>query len=218
MTYVIRHSERVDYAHPERWKKTIRYKENYKDPFITRRGVDIARKATLKILLDMKCYHYEMPKYIYCSPFTRCIETAIVILNTIDLYTDKELFIRIEPGLREQYTPSIIYKQLMDKKMMTKNIINRFKNYQHRFDETYTPIHSYNDMRYNSINPYTEIKRPIDVIQELHNKKDGIIVTHGLNILALYQFTPSDKLYRFNSNEYLTGKDNSSYCSMVKLL
>ena len=218
MTYIIRHSERIDYAFPERWKKSVRYKENYKDPYITRKGIDIAKKATLKILLDMKCYNYDIPKYIYCSPFTRCLETAIVILNTIDLYTDKELLIRIEPGLREQYTPSIIYKELMDNKMKTRNIINRFKNYKHRFDKTYTPILSYNDMKYNSLNPYTEIKRPLDVIHELYEKKDGLIVTHGLNILALYQFTPSDKLYRFNATEYLSGKDDLSYCSTVKLL
>ena len=218
MTYIIRHSERIDYAFPKYWEKTIRYKQNPKDPYITRHGIDIAKKATLKVLLDMKCYNLNIPKYIYSSPFTRCIETAIIIANTIELYTGKQLLIRVEYGLRENYTPTFIYKELMDSKLLMKNIIKRFSNHIDKFDLNYESICKFEEVQYNSLNPITEIKRPLDIIQVLHEKKDGLIVTHGLNILALYQFTTSDKLYRFNQSERLSGRDDSSFCSILKLL
>ena len=83
MTYIIRHSERLDFFDQDVWHQTERFRSNPKDPPITRRGMTIALDATLKIIdniSDIKEY-----QYIYSSPFSRCIDTSIIIANTIDI-------------------------------------------------------------------------------------------------------------------------------------
>lgn len=217
MTFIVRHSERIDYAFPNCWKKTLRYSQNRRDPYITNAGIDIAKKAAIKILKSIYKDKLKIPDYIYCSPFTRCVETAIVISTLIEIYTDKKMRIRIENGLRECYINPIWYASLMDKHLTLKGIQRRFSKHRLRFDFKYTPIHSFEEMSYNSLNPITELKRPLDVISKIHNNNDGLVCTHGLNLLTLYTVTTNNKLSTFTENKKLTGSNIDSYCSILKL-
>jgi len=210
-SYLIRHSERIDFAYPNIWKNTKRYQENHKDPYITKNGILLVRKAMLKIINDIKNNDNYVPDYIYSSPFVRCIETSIVISSIVNSIFKKRPLIRIEYGLRELYVMPFCYRQLMDKKMTVEWILKRYYKHKHIFDTKYRSIHKFDEMQYNALNPLTEINRPLKVIAKL----DGIICTHGLNILSLIRKSKG-KLKWFENNK-VTGKSQHSYCAMVKI-
>ena len=211
MTYIIRHSERIDYTYPQYWKKTKRYRDNYRDPYITKNGYNIIKKKLIGILNDIKSTNGIIPNYIYCSPFARCIETALIMVSLIKDITKNKILIKIEPGLRECYI-SPFYSQLMDDKMTIKNIVKRYHKYNHVFDTNYKTIQSFDTMKYNSINPYTEINRALDTIDSIHLLNDGFICTHSLNILSLMILSG----YKCSGDRYkICGKNN--YCSTVKI-
>ena len=217
MTYVVRHSERVDYVTPNAWKKYKRYRENVKDPPITYRGISIAKKAILKILLDIKYNKQTIPQYIYSSPFARCIDTALVMVNVIELYTGVSVKIRIEPGLREIHLPFIFSTELMDPLMKTEFILKRYQTHFYRFDRDYIPLRSFKDMKNENINIFSEIYTPLNIIYTLHRRQNSIICTHGWNLSALYKLNIKYRIYRFNKGKSLSGKSSGSYCACIKL-
>ena len=217
MTFIVRHSERIDYAHPEYWKTTLRYSQNRKDPYITVNGVDIAKKAAQRLLYSIRKDGLRLPDYIYSSPFTRCIETSIIISATLELYTNKRVLIRIENGLRESFVQSLKQVKLMDSLMDAANIYKRFSEHIDRFDRNYTPIYSFDEMKSSSINPLVELGRPIHVIDIIDKQKNGIICTHGLNLLGLYVFESPNKLLALTQKNKLCGSREESYCSILKI-
>mgnify|MGYP006449016553 CR=1 FL=1 len=86
MIIYIRHSERLDSKNKLKWKRSKRYKENPEDTPITKEGIKIAEKKTNIILEKMKDIDY-----IYSSPLTRCIETALVIKKSIKKKLKKDI-------------------------------------------------------------------------------------------------------------------------------
>ncbi len=89
---LIRHSERLDYSHPFYWLFCIGH--YWADSPLTSKGYQIARaKGAEMVKDDFK------PKYIYTSPYSRTMATAIEIKNA---FPHSE--IKIEPLLAE-YQP-----------------------------------------------------------------------------------------------------------------
>lgn len=213
MTFIVRHSERIDYACPKYWKGTLRCRQNHRDPYITINGFSIAKKAALTLLRSLD----KIPDFIYSSPFTRCVETAIIISIVLELHTDKKILIRIENGLRESYVHSLKKVVLMDDLMTATNIYKRFSKHESRFDKSYNPIYSFDQMKYNSLNKLVEISRPLQVIDLIDKQKDGIICTHGLNLLELYVFESPNKLLALTHKNKLCGSREESYCSILKI-
>ena len=102
----------------------------------------------------------------------------------------------------------------MDDKMTIENIVKRYYKYNHMFDTNYKPIQSFDTMKYNSINPYIEINRALDTINNIHLLNDGFICTHGLNILSLTILGG----YKCNENKYkICGRNINSYCATIKI-
>lgn len=90
--YLMRHGHRLDYADREAWRNHPRYKENALDTPLSDQGHAEA-KSNAKIIK-------EKLDYIYCSPMTRCVETAI------DMAEILKVPVRIEYGLCEAASTS----------------------------------------------------------------------------------------------------------------
>ena len=77
MIYLIRHAERIDQSKDNKerefWNNSIRYKTNFYDVPLSLYGIQQAYNKISKIL---KNYTGDFD-YIYCSPMTRCIQSAL---------------------------------------------------------------------------------------------------------------------------------------------
>jgi broad specificity phosphatase PhoE len=209
MTYIIRHSERLDFFDQEVWYRTERFRSNSKDPPITRRGVTIALDATLKIInsiTNMKEY-----QYIYSSPFSRCIDTSIIIANTINLKTGYNVKIRVDYALREM--SPIPLQTLLDDRMKMTGIMIKYAQHHQLFDTAYKPRASFDDTKKSSLNPMTEVYRPLDTIENINlNDKKSIVCTHGLNLASMLVKFPSERITQISETDQKRGKSLSSYC------
>lgn len=214
MTYIIRHSERLDFFDQDVWVRTERFRSNPKDPPITRRGVTIALDATIKVInniTDISEY-----QYIYSSPFSRCIDTAIIIANTIDLRTGHKVKLRIDYALREM--SPIPLQTLLDDRMKFEGILNKYATHEELFDKSYSPRAIFNDTKRSAMNPLTELYRPLDTIENINlNDKKSIICTHGLNLASMHIKFPSDRITQISDTDQKTGKELASYCYTIRI-
>lgn len=216
MTYLIRHSERLDYYDENTWKRSDRYKDNKKDPPITKRGVIIAKDATLKILNDMCVGKIHLYKYIYSSPFSRCIDTSIVIARSIEMKTKHKPLIRIEYSLRELYP--IPLQSLMDEQMKADCLFIKYHEHQDLFDKMYIPFVDFDECHNTCLNPLNEFYLPFDTIEKI-NKKDinSIICTHGLNLASLHIKFPTERITQISNSNEKKGRGLASYCYTCRL-
>ena len=217
MTYIVRHSERIDYANERFWKQCARHRENSKDPPITRRGIKLASDATKKIVEDMR----DMSKYscIYTSPFSRCIDTSIVMATAINIIRERKklapLQVRIDYGLRE--LNPIPLQTLMDNDMTIGSIVMRYRNHVNLFDTFYESTNSFEDMRVSSLNPLNEIYRPLDAMEKIVSEdKYSIICTHGLNLATIHLKFPSERVHHIHGGDLCRGDTLSSYCYTLR--
>jgi len=150
--WVIRHSYKLSYE-PEKWKKHPRYKENPFDEPLTDFGMALATEAGANLIKKSKDLKAGKITYIYCSPFTRCIQTAIQIIKEVKKVLKLDLKIIVVYGLGESIIkrPTISFqgskikpinpvsvshrgskkkwKSILDKKMSPANLKKRFKGY-----------------------------------------------------------------------------------------
>ena len=209
ITLVIRHSERIDFIDKNQWKNCARYRINKYDSPISKHGIEIAQDKALEL---QQKYSNLKNAIIISSPFTRCIETSIVLSMMFD-----DMKIHIEPGLRESFYGVIDY---MDNTMTNENIFNRYRSYINNFNTEYKPIYNYEEMKQTSINPKTELTRPIDTIKKIRNmatkNKPIIIITHGLNLVLLVK-----KMYgnieTLRMRKKICGKDPCSFCATIEI-
>tara|TARA_B110000908_G_C10261947_1_gene460008 strand:- start:3173 stop:3820 length:648 start_codon:yes stop_codon:yes gene_type:complete len=214
MTYIIRHSERLDFFDQELWRRTERFISNNKDPPITRRGVTIALDATLKVISNIN--NIKEYQYIYSSPFSRCIDTAIIIANTIDLRTGHKVKLRVDYALREM--SPIPLQTLLDDRMKLEGILNKYAIHDQLFDKSYNPRATFDDTKKSALNPLSEIYRPLDTIENINLiDKKSIICTHGLNLASMHIKFPSDRVDQISESDKKTGKDLSSYCYTIRI-
>lgn len=155
--YLVRHSVRQAAVDAKNWVESTRFTENIYDDPITSAGVELAKDKALKLLEE------DLPvdtiDYIYCSPMTRCIETALVMSLTIEAKTGKKLPIRVEYGLREcdvygfdsiELSDGAAFakqKSPFDNKLTRDAIIERFASETERFDCTYESMSKFDEFK-----------------------------------------------------------------------
>lgn len=100
MIYLLRHAERIDQAKDQKekdiWNKSARCKTNLYDIPLSLNGITQAYNKIGKII--PKNYKGEFD-YIYCSPLTRCVQSALQFQKYIFDKFGKVILVRIEYGL-----------------------------------------------------------------------------------------------------------------------
>ena len=100
MIYLLRHAERIDQSKDQKekeiWNKSIRYKTNLYDVPLSINGIEQAYNGIGKII--SKNYKDEFD-FIYCSPLTRCVQTALQFQKYILDKFKQIILVRIEYGL-----------------------------------------------------------------------------------------------------------------------
>lgn len=205
----IRHGERPslqkDQEIKEKWKNSQRYEENNRDEPLTEKGFKDSYETGVKLLDQIDINNFD---YIYSSPWTRCVQTSIQILQAIKDNTNKTLKIRIEYGLAEQslsfslfYLPEISNGKivgdtfpnyiarndkreivpLMDEKLHYSNLLKIYSEY---LDLNHKPLFSETDV--NNCNVKKEWQMQLSIAKMITKQpKSYIIVSHGTN-QALY--------------------------------
>ena len=231
MFFIVRHSERLDWLNSDEWKKSKRYKENISDTPLTKHGKVIAERAIKDILKE-----YTDFDYIYSSPFSRCIETSLVIQNEIKKETGKNIKIRIEYGLSEVSLRHVILntpdlwkiknkefvidknkentyskKKYVDSQQTLTNIIKRYGNH---FDKTYKPIISYKNMNFDKTR-LDGFNRAINVYNKIVKNtpkgENAIISTHGQVIFSIYSIITNDDWKSPNPSKFF----GPNFCATV---
>jgi len=190
--FVIRHSERMDWEQPNKWLKDERSKIFPFDTPITQRGKLLARS------LRSKC-----PKcsYIYVSPMTRCIQTAVELYNIYN----SNVKLRIEPGLWFGMTKNDLPNYHCKIVPGKKDILKRFP--VSIFDLEYkqfTKAKIY-ESKEEMNNTYSNVLKHI-INLESHNINDIVIVAHMEQLFAY------KKMFHIKS-----GVNPEEYVAMLKM-
>ena len=188
--WIIRHSHRRDYE--PGWKKHPRYKENKLDTPLSEYGFKLAKKGATELLKKSKALNERKIKHIYCSPFTRCIQSAIQLIEVVKKKLNYQLKLIIVYDLGESgWFPDYhdfefngnklnINKVFIDKKMKPAGLKKRYKNY-------ITKIIGSNikDTTYDK-----ELQRMAKSLVNISNneKKSFIIVGHNDLIRLAYKY------------------------------
>ena len=203
MIVTIKHSARLDKLHPENWKKSKRFKQNKFDPPLNRKiGEKVAKRAIHKLFET----GFNKIKYIYSSPLTRCIQTALIIQKEIKKKFNQDIKIRIEYGLTELEIDKPIFKNdkfnysnknYLDSELELDNII---KNYGDYFDTSYKSIIDFSEIKL-EISELPFYTRSIKVYQKIKSqiKNENTIICGDLysHNNALYCLT------RFRISNYI---------------
>lgn len=228
MIYFIRHSERLNFVDENKWTKSKRYRENNLDSPLTLNGMHIAKKSIKRILNKEKDM---MPKYIYSSPATRCIETSIAMQQYIKEKYNVLPKIRIENGLvfygkesinwylsrdtsfgKNNYFEINYNNQIIDDKMTLKYYKTIYEN---AFDESYS-----------SIIDRKVINSQVNIGNVLNTRLDCIIkllkmCNHNMNLICCHgeilRLVSSYFNKRFNSNDIKYFGSNK-WCSWIKII
>jgi bisphosphoglycerate-dependent phosphoglycerate mutase len=193
MIYLLRHAERIDQSkdlkEKESWNKSLRYKNNLYDIPLSLGGVTQAYLKIGKILKNFK----EDFDYIYSSPMTRCIQSALQFQKYIYDNFKKIVLVRIEYGLsihlfkeNEMFCLGSNIKLQNDKFIVTKifefidKYLERDKIYKRygikRFDLTYKGIITREQI--NSEQTYTDsISSRINTIKKIASMIDKTKLT-----------------------------------------
>jgi broad specificity phosphatase PhoE len=212
MIAYIRHSERLDHVDKKKWKNSKRYSENKYDTPITRNGIKIAKKSINKLLK----LGYNKINYLYSSPFSRCIETCLVLKKEIKDKLNKDIKIRIEYGLCEIKFNNIIFKnnkfkynkieKYLDDELKLENIIKRYGN---NFDLKYKSKYKFEDISFEK-EELSFFNRSINIYKKIKKLNGVIVCTHSKILLAIYSYL---KKKNINWKNYsMVAKD---YCSIV---
>jgi hypothetical protein len=94
---LVRHGERTDYAQPT-WVAQQKQTTDGRpwDPPLTARGRLQAVAAGERLVRECAELGVPQPSQVYCSPFTRCVETAVGIARATGVPT-----VNVEPSLSE---------------------------------------------------------------------------------------------------------------------
>ena len=142
--WVLRHGHRRDYE-PE-WNKHPRFKENFRDPPLSKYGFKLAKKGALEFIKKSNAVKEKKIKFIYCSPYTRCIQTAIEIIKAVKKKIKYDIKLIIvyslgESGWYARYEDFEIRNEklllsndkIIDAKMKINYLEKKYKKYIHKF-------------------------------------------------------------------------------------
>jgi Fructose-2,6-bisphosphatase len=191
----IRHGERPSIQYDPNilmdWQSSKRYKENLFDELLTENG---HRQSYITGLNLHKYVDTKPIKFFYCSPFTRCVETAIHIISALKR---PDIKIRIEYGLHEnvaldlnktlvvengrikekilnyyQDYNGVKHYTSLDKKLKIESLSEKYKPY---IDKNYKSLYSFNDMYYNR-SAKIAVKYCINTIKHIIENNDQILI------------------------------------------
>ena len=213
--WIIRHGHRRDYE--PGWKKHPRYKENFRDTPLSKYGFELAEKSGFELVKKSKALKNKEIKYIYCSPYTRCIQTAIEIIKVVkkELKYDIKLIIVYklgESGWWPKYEDIKINgdkieldKVLIDKKMKPNYLKKKYKKYISKIIGS-----DIKDVTYDK-----ELETMIKEIIKINNKeKDSYIIMGHLDTIKLaYKYYNQNKKIEKNP-KWATG-DASKHCNVI---
>lgn len=172
MIYLLRHAERIDQTKDQNekdmWNKSSRRKINWYDTPLSKFGINQAYLGLNKII--PKNYKGSFD-YIYCSPLTRCVQSALQFQKYIQDKFNQIVLVRVEYGLslhifkeNEMFLLGSNIKLIGNKFVVTKmfEFIDKYleadkiyKRYGYnRFDTNYKSI--YTREQINSEQTYTE--------------------------------------------------------------
>lgn len=208
--FMVRHGERLDKVekYKDEWKNSKRYKENYKDPPLTIKGKNNSKLVgeELKNIGFRKILCNK--GYIYSSPLTRCMETAISIIKGLDC----EIKIRVEYGLAQTFKGDTIifegdqivkknyrcyrgkkYISYIDKNLLPKELYKKYGKY---IDQSYQSIIEPHEMKLTT--EYEYVKILLETLKEII-KNDSLIITHGpqMRYSYLYFTQKNDEIFKF---------------------
>lgn len=224
--WIVRHSERLQHVDKEKWNKSKRKQTNFNDDPITKNGIQIARKCALKLINDEP--ELEKYKYIYSSPMTRCIQTAIILASKINKLKRLSLKIRIEYGLVDNISkadiPFPIFKNgnlehattfiAIDEQIEIQNIIKRFDKYKKYFDVSYKSIQTLEEAKIIHFDPIIQCNRKYNVFDTIAKMdSNAICCTHGEVVVPILART-----FPVGEAEKEFGKFVSkNYCASMKI-
>src|SRR5205823_1902768 len=120
----MRHGERPTFStlknEKEKWRLSERYKTNNLDEPLTSYGIYETKLTIQKLFLNSN-FDINKYDYIYSSPLTRCIQTALTAVDEINQKYNKNLKIRIEYALHEDINLSYRYFINFKNKDLIKN-------------------------------------------------------------------------------------------------
>lgn len=218
--WIIRHLHRLDREEPKKWIATKRYRENQYDTPLNTFGKKCAIEAGLQIAKNTP--HIKRFKYIYTSPFTRCIQTSLGIVEGIKKHTGKELQIRIEYGLAE-YVPINLEQFYVQNQTLFKirqpildyhlAMPQLLKEYGNNIDKTYKSLYTKADIESETI--WDSSERTVKVMNNItNNYKNIIICSHQLPVTIANMFLynrqyPSPYLYKINPPKTSSSRKNT---------
>lgn len=198
--WVIRHSMRLSYESWEDWEKHPRFKENEYDVPISKNGFELAKRGAIELTKKSKALKNKEIKYIYCSPFTRCIQSALEIIKVVKekFNYDIKLIIVYHLGECVFVPPVITFKgdkikihkppkddikkiTAIDKKLEPESLKKIHKNYIDKTIGSSTETFSFDDEEY---------KKMSKAILNIHKKEKGsyIIVGHLDTVKIAYKY------------------------------
>lgn len=210
----IRHGHRLTMLPDNDWEKHPRYVENSRDDPLSNKGMMESFETGVKLTKLININKYE---YIYCSPFQRCINTAIQVMKGIMKKTEKKLKLRIEYGLQtlrikdmtatfENNKINLHYLDIshnndvaIDKELHFTALVKKYGKY---IDETYSSTVS-EKKYYNKLGSKKRIRYLIRTIKNITQKdKHAIVVSHGgINFVYPYYYLTKNS---FDENRYIT--------------
>lgn len=192
--WIIRHLHRMDRDEPQKWKVHPRLNQNFLDSPLTHFGKLAAEKAGEEIIKHT--HNIKKIKYIYTSPFTRCIETSLGIAKAIGNHTGKLVQLRIEYGLSEAVNIQLGFIKVIDQSLFIDRVpILDFKLSSAQIAKDYFP---YIDTKYKSLYKKSDIiletvkesaERTVKTMNYLTNNfKNMVICSHQIPVTIANMF------------------------------
>ena len=222
MIYLLRHAERIDQSkdikEKESWNKSTRCKNNLYDIPLSLFGVNQAYLGIGKILKGF-VGNFD---YIYTSPMTRCVQSALQFQKYINDKFGTLVLIRVEYGLsvhlfkeNEIFWMGSNIKLVDDKFIVTKifEFVDKYLDLQKiykrygakRFDINYTSF--YTREQINKEQTYTDaIATRINTIKQISK----IIDKSKLTIICAHCET-CHLIYNYTNKKWISTKDAPKY-------
>lgn len=222
MIYLLRHAERMDQSkdikEKEAWNNSLRCKNNPYDIPLSLNGITQAYTGIGKVL---KGFQGDFD-YIYCSPMTRCVQSALQFQKYIFEKYNKLVLVRIEFGLAvhlfkeyEMFWLGTNIKFKDDKFIVTKmfefvdKYLDRIKIYKRygvkRFDVGYKEIVSREQI--NLDQTYTDsIATRINTIKQI-----GLITDKSKLTIICAHCETCHLVYNWINKKWLSTKESPKY-------
>lgn len=226
----IRHGHRITMLPDNDWESHPRYLENSRDDPLSDKGIMESFKTGVKLakLINVNIY-----QFIYCSPFQRCINTAIQVANGILKKTGKKLKLRIEYGLQtlrirdvsatfENNKIHLHYLDIsqnndvaIDNELTFNSLVQKYGEY---IDDSYHSTVS-EKKYYKKLGSKKRIKYLIRTMKNIvQNDKHSIIVSHGgINYVYPYYYLTKDSFDEKRYIDFRKETDNAILTNFVSV-